>query len=1771
MGHRSPRLIGAVIPIALGLAGCEARTRSIVTLEGASIGDKSFSGDGGDASSSGDGPGPKVTLSSPPARVRGGSAWQASVSLSSERRVVAFQLQYASDGDTLSDYITIDPAETSATWTFERSDVAGARFRLIAMDDANNLGWVLSDPFAVDSTGPVVPDFSTDVPLLTNQRHITLRLQSCTDTAALYLSESSTAPLGDPLTELWQPCVAGAARAEAPGITLDPGDGLRTFHVWASDEVGNPSATSRDVTLTLDTTSPVVTLHQPVSGGLLGSGQAIVWTSSDLHLLDDSAAIEVGEIGGVPIAASLPVNGSWVPMGLVPGSYPVRVSVSDAAGNVGSSDASGAFTYDPVPPQAPSVTVVSGDPTHSVDVALAVLDCGDRPLVFVSEATAAPAAADPGWQSCLSLLPPFQISTGEGAHTLYVWAQDAAGNVSLSAGQASTTLDLSPPDPPPLMLTSDAYSAIAEIFFDVLDCTDRPEILVEESAGTTPPLQSDLRWETCATAQLLPLSAGDGSKTARVWAKDAAGNVSSTSSGVSMTLDTEDPMLTILAPTGGQAIAASTSFSVAWSAYDPNLGETPIRVQVSETGGPPFSDVGAQPIANTSPFSWTVPSTGQNDVQLLITATDLAGHSKSVVVNVIISSEPPVFALLRLNGETTPPEDCESMDPTADDATTPYGKLELQVEDPIGANVTHLCIKTKSATRPQASDSCFQPIQSFGKMPAPQITLDVMDDISIRLGYVNGPVVVRVWSKNEVGLVSNLSGAGALGRECYDRRSISLDLPPPPVVSNVTSFVKDQPLDPYAEEDVLLDGSAEGSKVYIKWHAVIDNGYTSPPISLEYTDDDVNYTKLSLTLDNAQNGACTFDPAVHTGCYEWTPPSELYNQYLKVRVRATDKDQISSVSSSMPPLNTQPIRFLAGNPDPGYGGNAASTLFVNHLTRGYWDIRLGTFAVSARGVIYFLDQEHGIQWVDPSTGNVDTLVHVTGVTADDEVKKATARDILRITMDHDDSLLFWDYDRIRRINVDADRLPSEGTQVTTIIGGPPGGTRDEDCLGNGQDALNVTKICVNVWFGTSLWATPNGDIYFNSYHSTTTNAGFALRRYRAGIVDTIPLGGNGFYSYYPASSPDVAENTVSTRTLQFTWIMYDYATSALKRIFSFVYNDATYGYGIATFGPTGMTTTPQMGSTSPPGYLHATLSPFVGMDGNLYTFDLISSRGLYRYDLTNNEWDRLIGTGTASGEPCPVPPSDPGLANTCDIDPQDAFVDAAGHIYWTSFGRIFTLTEDNKVLRIMGQGYDFGNNGPPLAARFGHISSFDMWRDDDDRDRLVTADSINIRYRETTFNNGIDDGPLLDAQENKIVTIAGNGRNGYAAQLYRYTWDGVTLNETEGADATTRPTRIERLSTMRVDPQNGFVYMGMFDFDGEFRLVRLRRDRATPQWEGFAGGGATPYYNATDPTLGRDIDITNTFEPQVHLIHNGKVIYRIFFQIASTFHHSMLKLFTTDPHVSPPPPVYSEMTHLSGVTGSVTQGTWCENGSARQTCHNPIFYNASRVPGVYDPGNGGSVKPRWLIGSDWNNLELRAFEEDPATGTVYSVANMPLSTRSFTFRREEQRAFLYYCAGDGRIVRRQLEPTVSSNVVLTWRTPVLGGVPTIECKGNAMRYDPLRFWAPGKTGTLQFSYEQYGLFGVAEYYDPLLAILSPPTLPSGTVSTPYSHTLVAANGKAPLVWSVINGSVPSGLTLQAGGLLSGNPSSSGPSSFVVRVTDANNTTHDVTFSLTIAP
>ncbi|MGB0963901.1 MAG: Ig domain-containing protein [Mycobacterium sp.] len=77
------------------------------------------------------------------------------------------------------------------------------------------------------------------------------------------------------------------------------------------------------------------------------------------------------------------------------------------------------------------------------------------------------------------------------------------------------------------------------------------------------------------------------------------------------------------------------------------------------------------------------------------------------------------------------------------------------------------------------------------------------------------------------------------------------------------------------------------------------------------------------------------------------------------------------------------------------------------------------------------------------------------------------------------------------------------------------------------------------------------------------------------------------------------------------------------------------------------------------------------------------------------------------------------------------------------------------------------------------------------------------------------------------------------------------------------------------------------------------------------------------------------------------------------------------------------------------------------------------------------------------------------------------------------------------------------------------------------------------------------------------------TLPNGTVASAYSQTIAVTNAIGSVTWSLVSGSLPAGLSLNAStGEITGTPTTAGTSNFTARATDSANQ-DDQALSITV--
>jgi hypothetical protein len=457
-------------------------------------------------------------------------------------------------------------------------------------------GDATSHPSAADTTAPVVSSFA--IPVTSSSLTVAVTSFTATDATGVtgyLLTETSAIPAA----------TAAGWSASAPATYVFATAGSKTLYAWAKDAAGNVSIpVSRATTITLpDTTAPVVSSFTiPVTSSSL-TVAITAFTATDAtgvtgYLLTETSAIPAATaIGwsGTPQASYTFSNA---------GSKTLYAWAKDGAGNV-SVPVSRATTVtlpDTTAPVVSSFTIPVASSSLSVAItAFTATDAVGVTGYMVTETSATPAATGTGWSVSV---PPTYVFLTAGSKTLYAWAKDGAGNVSVPAN-ATTTITL--PDTTPPVVNSFTIPAtsssltVAVTSFTATDAVGVTGYMVTETSATPAPTAAG--WS--GTPQASYSFATPGVKTLYAWAKDGMGNVSIPVSGTT-TINLPDTTAPVVNSFTVPATSVSLTVPITVLAATDNVAVTGYTVTASPTV-PVASSAGW---TSTAPTSYTFPTSG---------------------------------------------------------------------------------------------------------------------------------------------------------------------------------------------------------------------------------------------------------------------------------------------------------------------------------------------------------------------------------------------------------------------------------------------------------------------------------------------------------------------------------------------------------------------------------------------------------------------------------------------------------------------------------------------------------------------------------------------------------------------------------------------------------------------------------------------------------------------------------------------------------------------------------------------------------------------------------------------------------------------------------------------------------------------------------------------------------------------------------------------------------------------------------------------------------
>jgi hypothetical protein len=197
-----------------------------------------------------------------------------------------------------------------------------------------------------------------------------------------------------------------------------------------------------------------------------------------------------------------------------------------------------------------------------------------------------------------------------------------------------------------------------------------------------------------------------------------------------------------------------------------------------------------------------------------------------------------------------------------------------------------------------------------------------------------------------------------------------------------------------------------------------------------------------------------------------------------------------------------------------------------------------------------------------------------------------------------------------------------------------------------------------------------------------------------------------------------------------------------------------------------------------------------------------------------------------------------------------------------------------------------------------------------------------------------------------------------------------------------------------------------------------------------------------------------------------------------------------------------------------------------------------------------------------SNFSLTATDGNGATGTqsytvtinaavVVSTPSLPAATAGTPYSQN-----VVATGGTGSYSFSVSAGSLPAGLTLSPSTGVISGTPTTAATSN---FTITATDGNGTTGSRAYTV----------LVNPAI-VVSPLSLPGGTVGTGYSQNVTATGGSGSHTFSVSAGALPAGLSLNGlSGLISGTPSSNGTSSFTITATDGNGATGARAYSVTI--
>lgn len=269
----------------------------------------------------------------------------------------------------------------------------------------------------VDATKPVIASFVAPQGSLTASVPLVITATDNVGVTGYYLvADNNTAPTAS---------ATGWTTSKPTSFTL-ASEGMHTLYLWVKDAAGNIS-TVASASVFYDGSVPVISEFSCPEKTTTASVNLTITATDNLGVsgyylaINNATAPASGASGwttGKPASVTLTSMGS----------YSLYLWVKDAAGNI-SAIATAPVVYDKTAPVA-TISCPAASTIAKVPVTISTTETGSGVAGYFLKAdnSDVPALGATGW---VTTKPTDITLSAEGAHTLYLWVKDAAGNISI--------------------------------------------------------------------------------------------------------------------------------------------------------------------------------------------------------------------------------------------------------------------------------------------------------------------------------------------------------------------------------------------------------------------------------------------------------------------------------------------------------------------------------------------------------------------------------------------------------------------------------------------------------------------------------------------------------------------------------------------------------------------------------------------------------------------------------------------------------------------------------------------------------------------------------------------------------------------------------------------------------------------------------------------------------------------------------------------------------------------------------------------------------------------------------------------------------------------------------------------------------------------------------------------------------------------------------------------------------------------------------------------